>query len=119
MELERLQAAVTEAKNRNLAGFRGGGGTFFVRLKRKTQAKAALVLQAENALAGFLEQPITEAPIVQPQPVRPEPETIIPVTQITPLPQIGDITPQLPMITTQNNTLRNALIVGGVLLLIL
>jgi len=44
---------------------------------------------------------------------------IIPVTQITPLPEIGDITPQLPMITPQNNTLRNALIVGGVLLLIL
>jgi len=44
---------------------------------------------------------------------------IIPVTQITPLPEIGDIMPPLPMITTQDNTLRNALIIGGALLLVL
>lgn len=39
--------------------------------------------------------------------------------QLAMIPAIGDITPQLPQITPQNNTLRNALIVGGALLLIL
>lgn len=89
----------------------GGANRFAVFAANKARQIAALTAQ----ITALRPEPI----VIEPEPIVIKPEPIIPVTQITPLPQIGDITPELPKITPQNNTLRNALIVGGALLLIL
>jgi len=117
MELTRLQTAITNAQNKGLAGFRGGGGSLSVRNARKSRAKQAGINQAKAELTRFLEAKKPGVIIIpKPQPIiMMEPQQIIPVK---PLPLVISQPQPFPMEKQKSDLPKIAVIglIGAVLL---